>query len=73
MSDITYTSIHTDVSQCMQSMCTYFNDRADARRYEDKQAGLLIKQIEENHYGAETSPQHWKTKRTNTTCYTVFA
>lgn len=50
---------------CFQCVCSYFNDRADASRYEDKEAGLLIKQIEENHYGAETPPQHWKTKPTN--------
>lgn len=52
-----------------QSVCTYFDDRADASRYEDKQAGLLVKQIEENHYCAETSPEHWKTKHTNIKCY----
>lgn len=43
-------------------VCTYFNHRADACRYEDKQAGLLVKQIEEDHNGAETSPQHCETK-----------
>lgn len=55
---------------CSQSVCTYFNDRADTSRYEDKQAGLLVKQIEENHYGAETSPEHWKTQHTDIKCYT---
>lgn len=53
---------------CIQSACTYFNDRADAGRYEDQQAGLLVKQIEENHDGAETSPQHWKTKHEMLNC-----
>lgn len=49
-----------------ESAFTYFNDGADASRNEHKQAGLLIKQIEENHNGAETSPEHWKTKHTDT-------
>lgn len=49
----------------------YFNDGADASRYEDQQAGLLVKQVEENHDGAETSPEHWKTQHTDTKCLVV--
>lgn len=45
-------------------MRAYLDDGADASGNEDEQAGLLIKQVEENHYGAETSPQHWRTKHT---------
>ena len=62
---------------CLYSLClcAYFNHGADGSRYEDKQAGLLVKQIEENHYGAETSPEHWenKTKHANMTSCTVTA
>lgn len=39
-------------------MFVYLDDRANPCRYEDQQAGLLIEQIEKNHNGAETSPEH---------------
>lgn len=42
----------------VMSVCPYFNYRADPSRYEYKEARLLVKQIEKNHYGAEASPQH---------------
>lgn len=41
-----------------QSQSAYFDDGADAGRDEDEQAGLLVDQIQENHNGAEASPQH---------------
>lgn len=60
-------TVRSCVFTCVfESAFTYFNDGADASRNEHKQAGLLIKQIEENHNGAETSPEHWKTKHTDT-------
>lgn len=40
----------------------YFDDGADASRDEDEQAGLLVDQIQENHDGAEASPQHCTNK-----------
>lgn len=55
-------------------MSTYFNDGADPSGYKDKQTGLLIKQVEENHYGAETSPQHWRKEHKHKILYhDVFA
>lgn len=39
------------------SQSAYFDDGADAGRDEDEQAGLLVDQIQENHNGAEASPQ----------------
>lgn len=45
-----------------QCQCPYFDDGADASRDEDEQAGLLVDQIQENHNGAEASPQHWANK-----------
>lgn len=43
---------------------THFDDGADPGRNEHEQARLLVKQIEENHDGAETSPEHWKAQHT---------
>lgn len=40
-------------------MFAYLNDGTDPCRYEDQQAGLLVKQIEENDDGAETPPEHY--------------
>lgn len=40
----------------------YFDDGSDASRDEDEQAGLLVDQIQENHNGAEASPQHCRNK-----------
>lgn len=39
-------------------MFGYLDDGANPCRYEDQQAGLLVEQIEKNHNGAETSPEH---------------
>lgn len=36
----------------------YFYNGADTSRDEDKQAGLFVDQIQENHNGAKASPQH---------------
>lgn len=46
------------VGALSQFQSAYFNDGADAGRDEDEQAGLLVDQIQENHNGAEASPQH---------------
>lgn len=43
----------------LESACPYFDHGADAGRNKDEQAGLLVEQIQENHDGAEASPQHW--------------
>lgn len=43
-------------------MFAYLNDGPNACRYEHQQAGLLVKQIEKNHDGAETSPEHYGTQ-----------
>lgn len=40
-------------------MFGYLDDGANPCRYEHQQAGLLVEQIEKNHNGAETSPEHW--------------
>lgn len=37
----------------------YLDDGPNASRNEDKKAGLLIQQIEEDHNGAKTSPKHY--------------
>lgn len=42
----------------LESACPYFDHGADAGRNKDEQAGLLVEQIQENHDGAEASPQH---------------
>lgn len=42
----------------------YFDHGANAGRNKDEQAGLLVEQIQENHNGAEASPQHWGKPKT---------
>lgn len=53
-------------------MFTYLNDGPNACRYEHQQAGLLIKQIEKNHDGAETSPEHYGTQNPQIRDCTVY-
>lgn len=52
--------------------CPYFDNGADASRDEDEQAGLLVDQIQENHDGAEASPQHCANSNNVKTFYFLF-
>lgn len=53
------------------TICTCFNYGANSSRYEDQQAGELVKQIQENHNGAETSPQYWRKEEQIMTYVTI--
>lgn len=50
----------------LHCLCIYLNDGADPCGYEDQEAGLLIEEVEEDHDGAETSPQHWEKNKQHT-------
>lgn len=46
--------------QCCSVVWTYLDQRSYSSRDEHQQARLFIEQVEENHQGAETPPQHWE-------------